>query len=447
MIFLNNYLYMEYQLGWFPHKFIYEMMKTFIYKQSSYGKRFYKESNKNEDNIAKQKGHIIVLMNKLFNCLPEKTNKRFITSLEKFIKNNQRGFNIETISNYFKREEFPINKGGEVSGEVQDLWDKIREGVKESVEDEISELFYPYISLYENIHKIFYNNAREDDVMFLNDLNKNVKDLWNEKKISVIELYFRLSTKFQHYLIDEFQDTNVLQWRNIDKLIENSLSTGGTLFYVGDKKQAIYSFRAGDVRLFEAIKIEMQNFQIVEDYLINNWRSQKHIVEFNNFIFSEDNLNNFVKKLGQEKNNTYILEFTEEDNFEKIWKNSQQNYCEQNDKGYVETQYIEGDNKEQRNEKIKEQCLLKIKEALKQYHLADIAILTRTNQEIEDVTQWLLGEEGFEVSSERTLNLMQNDRVKEIFEFIKFLNNPMDNVSFMRWILGDIFLERRSVRI
>ncbi len=60
------------------------------------------------------------------------------------------------------------------------------------------------------------------------------------------EVYFRLGETIFHYFIDEFQDTSPIQWRTLLPLIENSLSLGGSLFVVGDTKQAIHGFRQAD---------------------------------------------------------------------------------------------------------------------------------------------------------------------------------------------------------
>jgi ATP-dependent helicase/nuclease subunit A len=56
-------------------------------------------------------------------------------------------------------------------------------------------------------------------------------------------IYERLGEKFNHILIDEFQDTSVLQWHNLLPLVENSLSYGYFNLIVGDGKQAIYRWR------------------------------------------------------------------------------------------------------------------------------------------------------------------------------------------------------------
>ena len=89
---------------------------------------------------------------------------------------------------------------------------------------------------------------------FLEELNRKAALLFEDDLVTVEELYFRLAARFQHYLMDEFQDTSLSQWRNLALMVEEALSHGGSLFYVGDKKQAIYAFRGGESRLFDALQ-------------------------------------------------------------------------------------------------------------------------------------------------------------------------------------------------
>ena len=66
-----------------------------------------------------------------------------------------------------------------------------------------------------------------------------------------LNLEYRMDAKFDHWALDEFQDTSRGQWRAISNIIaENSQPDGDkTVFIVGDRKQSIYEWRAGDVRI------------------------------------------------------------------------------------------------------------------------------------------------------------------------------------------------------
>lgn len=87
-------------------------------------------------------------------------------------------------------------------------------------------------------------------------------------------------------MIDEFQDTSVLQWKNFYPLILNSLSDGKFNLVVGDVKQSIYRWRNSDWKILdEQIYNDFSSEQLYEENLATNWRSDKNIVEFNNAFF------------------------------------------------------------------------------------------------------------------------------------------------------------------
>lgn len=71
------------------------------------------------------------------------------------------------------------------------------------------------------------------------------------------DINFRLDGHFDHWLLDEFQDTNFAQWRAIRELVDEVVqdpSGRRSFFYVGDVKQAIYGWRGGDSRLFGEVR-------------------------------------------------------------------------------------------------------------------------------------------------------------------------------------------------
>ena len=98
----------------------------------------------------------------------------------------------------------------------------------------------------------------------------------------------RFGARLTHILLDEFQDTSREQWAAVAPLALEALSRGGTLAYVGDVKQAIYSWRGGDARLFaeaardpELRAVTGVNFR----KLPYNRRSCAEVVAFNNAAF------------------------------------------------------------------------------------------------------------------------------------------------------------------
>ncbi|WP_100622946.1 UvrD-helicase domain-containing protein [Candidatus Coxiella mudrowiae] len=97
----------------------------------------------------------------------------------------------------------------------------------------------------------------------------------------------QLDTQIHHLLIDEFQDTSIIQFRLIEALIAGwQPNDGRTIFLVGDPMQSIYRFRQAEVGLF--LQVEDQgigNIRLIPLILCNNFRSQKTLIEWFNFVF------------------------------------------------------------------------------------------------------------------------------------------------------------------
>lgn len=104
---------------------------------------------------------------------------------------------------------------------------------------------------------------------------------------------WRLDAKYDHWLLDEFQDTSHGQWSVLRNLIDEAVQDPEgrrSLFYVGDVKQAIYAWRGGDPRLFREIfdhYNEVAPGTIEEGRLDQSWRSGPAIVAAVNRVFGD----------------------------------------------------------------------------------------------------------------------------------------------------------------
>src|SRR3989339_524853 len=442
--FLRNYLYLENRLGWFPKEDILSIISMLFNQSNSYEGTFIK-GPLTSSGIIKRKSKILEDMKLLSLEVKGQIHAGFYKSLESFLaKAIESGYDIDSVPKRFANEDMPTRKSDKVSDEALKLWGKIRKNLKALCEEESASLFNPYIEVYDQVMKGFYERTTKDDVLFLSELNKRASQLFSHEFVTVEELYYRLATRFRHHLIDEFQDTSRLQWQNLSIMPLEALSTGGSLFFVGDKKQAIYGFRGGDVKLFDEVKKEFSAFNLNVETLSNNWRSQRAIVEFNNAVFSKENLMDFIKKKEsyEEDKNSQKVVFDENDmeEIESIFSGSQQTFVKENNKGYVEIVSIDIDKKEERDEEIRNRLLKIIKELQERFELGQIAILTRNNDQIEKVTSWLL-EDQISVRSERTSDIRENGKIKELVSFLHFLNSPIDNIVFTEFIFGEIFLK------
>ncbi len=100
-------------------------------------------------------------------------------------------------------------------------------------------------------------------------------------------VFERVGTRFRHVMIDEFQDTSVLQWATLRRLLIESISGTGSSLLVGDVKQGIYRFRNGDWSILQNIEDEMGRERVVTRRLETNYRSGDVLIRFNNAFFAE----------------------------------------------------------------------------------------------------------------------------------------------------------------
>lgn len=439
--FLKHYLYIENKTGWFPKQDIFSIITSLFSKSNKYHGKFIRSNIEAKDLILCKK-NILELINELRQNLPAATHASFSKILSAFLeqKQNKDSFDVDELSDFFKREDFPLNKGNPLPRQTGKLWNKIRKNISRLCELESVSALDCYVDIFDKVIDELKNISTRDDVLFLEALNKEARSLFDERSLGLPELYWRLACRFRHFLIDEFQDTSRLQWENLFIMIEEALSTGGSLFYVGDKKQAIYRFRGGEVSLIDSEKERFRDFNLIEESLTTNYRSRREIVEFNNRVFSEENLRRFLNQKEETKKGTIEFGPSDMDEIVEVFQGSRQGHKGQKAGGYVKLEFVDYKTKEERNEALRDKVLSLIKDLSTRFSLEDIALLARKNDEVELLTSWLL-ERGIPVESEKTLNIKQNSFIKELISFLKFLNSPIDNLSFASFILGDIFLK------
>ncbi len=102
-------------------------------------------------------------------------------------------------------------------------------------------------------------------------------------------IYEKIGATLQHIMIDEFQDTGLMQWQNFKVLLDDCISHHPGSLLVGDVKQSIYRWRDADWQLLNRIGSQFRPSQcrIDTESLATNRRSRRNIVEFNNHFFQE----------------------------------------------------------------------------------------------------------------------------------------------------------------
>src|SRR5690606_2454521 len=92
------------------------------------------------------------------------------------------------------------------------------------------------LSVLSELERCIQEIKLDNNLVHISEFNKRITESVLQEPIPFI--YERLGERYQHILIDEFQDTSVLQWNNLLPLVENAVGGGGFNMVVGDAKQA-----------------------------------------------------------------------------------------------------------------------------------------------------------------------------------------------------------------
>lgn len=252
----------------------------------------------------------------------------------------------------------------------------------------LAEEFYSKLAIIEE----------EKGVISLDESTSLLRDIIDGSDAPFI--YEKLGVRFNHFLLDEFQDTSVVQWENFKPLLANSVSEGYSNIIVGDVKQSIYRWRNSDWNLLDKEIEENFKGKVEVITLKENWRSTQSIVNFNNefFTFAADNLglSNIYADVKQEvkvedsQEGCVTVDFCE-DELEMI-------------DGYIEQAVAAG------------------------AKMSDMAILLRTNGEGKKVAEYLLSK-GYSVISDDSLDLKSSLIIRKIVSYLHSLCNNSDSLN------------------
>ena len=137
------------------------------------------------------------------------------------------------------------------------------------------------LTLYKRISTEYQTAKLSQGKLDFTDLQLRTRDLLRNNK----EIRQTLIKRHKYYMVDEYQDTNELQYELV-MLLTNELQSAN-LFIVGDPKQSIYGFRGADVRVFEKTKQKIIDDNEDSDIrLTENFRSLRDPVGFVNYFFN-----------------------------------------------------------------------------------------------------------------------------------------------------------------
>jgi ATP-dependent helicase/nuclease subunit A len=293
-----------------------------------------------------------------------------------------------------------------------------------------SKLYYmPYIESMMFLRDSLERAKKQIGRIFIDEVSKRLSDYLRQDIIP--EVYFKLGERIYHFLIDEFQDTSPIQWENIRMLVENSLASHGSLFVVGDTKQAIYGFRGADWTIMAELA-KTNIFPSAQHRVLSldhNYRSHEKIVTFNAEVFQR-----IIPRTA----------YAEASQRSGLAVYHQEVLKENKGKGVVEVHLV---GKEEESVPEKDRLIKIVKELhARGFKSSEIAVLTPANDSVIKVGGWL-NERQIPFVSHSSLDIRRRKVVCDIISLLKYLDSPVDDISFLAFIIGSVFQNLRIAGI
>ena len=292
------------------------------------------------------------------------------------------------------------------------------------------------LSIENELQKEIKDYKEINNRIFISDFNKLIleqilKDLSGETPY----IYMRLGEKYAYYFIDEFQDTSVLQWKNLIPLVKEGLSKEfaggyqGDAMIVGDAKQSIYRFRGGKPEQFIALSdAEQQSGEgnpfanitrkTVEN-LSFNWRSKENIIKFNNDFFK-----NFINYLTGP--------------YRQVYSNPSQKIPRgrATGEGYVNFRFLPRGGKDSEKKLFEEAVYEAVLQAQENgFRKEEICILIDTKKNGKIIAEFL-NQKHIDVVSAETLIVANACKVRFLMSWLYFMQsgNPYDLYNAVRFL-------------
>jgi len=282
--------------------------------------------------------------------------------------------------------------------------------------------FYAF-GLLTDISRKLADYKRENNLMLLADASQFLNGIIQNSDTPFI--YEKAGSFYRNFLIDEFQDTSSLQWKNFQPLLTNGLDSGYPSLIVGDVKQAIYRWRGGDQSLLQtSIEDELGKARTDIKILNNNFRSAKEIISFNNELFKS------ASTIASFDNGLPIASSEYHDVEQSVTKSGD---------GFVQVTFFPDYEDLKWKDEAMRQMVLDIEELQKKGAKAsDIALLVRTNVEGQELVTFLLNHKNseeakdycrYDVVSSESLRIDSAGSVNLLTAALTYLLNPEDAIA------------------
>lgn len=248
--------------------------------------------------------------------------------------------------------------------------------------------YLDYIPILAEIAKSIEEYEHQNHLLLIPRVNQLLDQIIDGDDTPFV--YDRVGVRLHHYVIDEFQDTAKLQWSNFEPLIREARSSKHENFVVGDAKQSIYAFRGAESSNFIKLVDGIKKGSGETDQVINlptNWRSDERIITFNNEFFADIyNYNGYYTE-DYDTDLTRLHKMVyERDNV----KQEVPDHKKASRAGYIEVSVLPDNKKDESIPDVKTYLHNHLVDLFAcGYKPGDIAILSRKNDQCEEVASWL----------------------------------------------------------
>ena len=239
------------------------------------------------------------------------------------------------------------------------------------------------------IYPLYQNLLAERNALDFDDLLNKTISLFKESE-KTLEYY---QEQFQYVMVDEYQDTNVSQYR-LTKYLAGKYNN---ICIVGDFSQSIYSFRGADYKNLEKFKNDFPQAKVFQ--LSQNYRSTQTILNAAHSIISNNNSHPVLK----------------------LWTDNKEG---------DEISIFEADNEHKEAEYIIKMINNK-KNADPNFNLSDVAVLYRMNAQSRTIEEVLL-HYGIPYKLVGGVRFYDRKEVKDVLSYISYLSNQQDEVALQR---------------
>ena len=296
------------------------------------------------------------------------------------------------------------NSGREKDFKTRDVLSQISKAKENKIGPDEYEKLHQYDNgkIVAEFYRSYNSVLKQNNAMDFSDILVNT-----EKLLDIPDILKKVQEKYKYIMVDEYQDTNNIQYRIINKIAQKYRN----ICVVGDENQSIYGFRGADIRNILDFEKDYKDAEVIK--LEENYRSTKIILEAANEV---------IKNNKTSKN-------------KKLWTNKTSG-----DKIILKPC---SDGRDEVNFVIEE--IVKMKTQGRRYN--DFTILYRTN------AQSRLFEEGFlryniPYKVFGGMQFYQRAEIKDLLAYMSVINNTRDGINLNRIInvpkrkIGDKTIEK-----